>query len=62
MKIVKKDGTLSEYNDAKIINAISKSAERVLVKFTDEEIPEGFSRADFEYATRSNQGSLNKKR
>ena len=38
MKIVKKDGTLSEYNDAKIINAISKSAERVLVKFTDEEI------------------------
>ena len=39
MKIVKKkDGTLSEYNDAKIINAISKSAERVLVKFTDEEV------------------------
>ena len=38
MKIIKKDGTLSEYNNEKIINAIKKSAERVMVTFTDEEI------------------------
>lgn len=38
MKIVKKDGTLSEYNDLKIKNAIEKSAERVMVTFTDDEI------------------------
>lgn len=38
MKIIKKDGTLSEYDEAKIISAISKSAERVMVKFTDTEV------------------------
>ncbi|MCM1167559.1 MAG: ATP cone domain-containing protein, partial [Ruminococcus sp.] len=38
MQIIKKDGTLSEYNDEKIVSAISKSAERVMVKFTDEEV------------------------
>lgn len=38
MKIIKKDGTLTEYNDSKIVNAINKSAERVMVTFTDEEI------------------------
>ena len=38
MQIIKKDGTLSEYNDEKIVSAISKSAERVMVNFTDEEV------------------------
>ena len=29
MKVIKKDGTLEEYNEQKIINAINKSASRV---------------------------------
>jgi len=36
--IVKKDGTLEKFNIQKIINAISKSAERMLVKFNESEL------------------------
>ena len=36
--VVKKDGTREEFDNKKIINAISKSATRVLVKLSDEEI------------------------
>lgn len=37
MKILKKDGTLVDYDETKIISAIKKSAERVMVALTDEE-------------------------
>jgi ribonucleoside-triphosphate reductase len=36
--VIKKDGTKENFDDTKIINAISKSATRVLVKLSDEEI------------------------
>ncbi len=36
--VVKKDGTREEFDNSKIINAITKSATRVLVKLSDEEI------------------------
>ena len=36
--IVKKDGTLEKFNIQKIINAVSKSAERVLIKFNESDI------------------------
>ncbi len=36
--VIKKDGTKEEFDDKKIVNAISKSATRVLVKLGDEEI------------------------
>ncbi len=36
--IRKKDGTLESYNPEKIIKAVTKSAERVLVKFSDEDL------------------------
>lgn len=38
IKIIKKDGTLEDYNIQKVITAITKSANRVLVNFTDEEL------------------------
>lgn len=38
IKIVKKDGTLEEYNVQKVVSAVQKSAARMLVKLTDEEI------------------------
>ena len=38
IKIVKKDGTLEDYNIQKVVNAVQKSAARMLVKLTDEEI------------------------
>ena len=34
----KKDGTLEPFNIQKVITAIGKSAERVIVTFTDEDI------------------------
>lgn len=34
MQVIKKDGTLEEYNEQKIINAINKSANRALYNFT----------------------------
>jgi len=38
VKIVKKDGTLEEYNVQKVVNAVKKSAARMLVELTDEDI------------------------
>jgi anaerobic ribonucleoside-triphosphate reductase len=38
LQVIKKDGTLEEFNNEKIIAAVSKSAERVLAKFTDDDI------------------------
>lgn len=37
MKVVKKDGTLQEYDEQKIIDAINKSASRALFTFTEED-------------------------
>ena len=36
--VIKKDGTKEAFDINKVINAVSKSARRVLIKFTDEEI------------------------
>lgn len=38
--VVKKDGTKEEFDNNKIINAVRKSATRMLVEFTDEELKE----------------------
>ncbi len=38
IQVVKKDGTIEDFNINKVVSAISKSAYRALVKFTDEEI------------------------
>ena len=38
IKIVKKDGTLEDYNIQKVVSAVQKSAARMLVKLTEEEI------------------------
>ena len=38
LTVIKKDGTIIDFDNSKIINAVSKSAERVLVKFTKEEL------------------------
>lgn len=37
-RVIKKDGTKTNFNEQKIINAISKSAERVMYKLSKEEI------------------------
>ena len=37
-RVIKKDGTQTQFNEEKIINAISKSAERVTHRLTEEEI------------------------
>ncbi|WP_143762401.1 anaerobic ribonucleoside-triphosphate reductase [Paenibacillus odorifer] len=37
IKIIKKDGTLEEYNEQKIINAVNKSSQRVMANLTDKE-------------------------
>ena len=37
MKVIKKDGTLEEYNEQKIINAIDKSAQRENFTFSQDE-------------------------
>ena len=37
MNVIKKDGTLEEYNVQKIINAVSKAASRVMVTLTNED-------------------------
>ena len=37
MNVIKKDGTLEEYNVQKIINAVSKAASRVLITLTNED-------------------------
>ena len=33
VKVIKKDGTLEDYDFQKIVNAVNKSASRVMVKF-----------------------------
>ena len=38
VKIVKKDGTLEEYNVQKVVNAVKKSAARMLVELTEEDL------------------------
>lgn len=38
IKVVKKDGTTTEFNKSKIINAVNKSAERVMVKLTEKDL------------------------
>ena len=38
VKIIKKDGTLEDYNIDKVVKAVKKSEARMLVDFTDEEI------------------------
>ena len=38
MYIIKKDGTKEEFNAQKIIVAVNKSANRILYKFSEEEI------------------------
>ena len=38
IKIVKKDGTLEKYDIQKVVNAIKKSAERMLVELSESEI------------------------
>ncbi|MDD6483114.1 MAG: anaerobic ribonucleoside-triphosphate reductase [Clostridiales bacterium] len=38
MKVIKKDGTKEIFNVQKVVTAVNKSAFRVLVKFTDEDI------------------------
>lgn len=37
MQIVKKDNTLEEFNEQKIINAVNKAAERAMIKLTDKD-------------------------
>ena len=37
MKVIKKDGTLEEYNEQKIINAVNKAAERAMVTLSNED-------------------------
>ena len=38
MYVVKKDGTKEEFNVQKIVNAVNKSAARILYKFQDNEV------------------------
>jgi len=40
MKVIKKDGTLENYNFIKIRNAVTKSAKRVMIKLDDEAFEE----------------------
>lgn len=37
MKIIKKDGTLEDYNEQKIINAVNKSAKRAMIELSDKD-------------------------
>ena len=37
VKVIKKDGTICDFNKSKIINAVNKSATRCLVKLTEDE-------------------------
>lgn len=40
VKIIKKDGTLEDYNEQKIINAVAKAANRGMVKLTEADYSE----------------------
>ena len=37
IRIIKKDGTREDYNVQKVVAAVTKSANRALVTFTDED-------------------------
>ena len=37
VQVIKKDGTVQDYNPAKIVEAVGKSADRIMVKLSDEE-------------------------
>ena len=37
MKIKKKDGTIEEYNEQKIINAVNKAAERAMIQLSEDD-------------------------
>ena len=37
MQIIKKDGTLENYDEQKIINACNKAARRAMIKLSDED-------------------------
>ena len=37
MQVIKKDGTLEEYNDQKIIDACNKAARRAMVELSDQD-------------------------
>lgn len=37
MKVIKKDGTLEEYNEQKIINACNKAASRAMINLSNED-------------------------
>ena len=37
VQVIKKDGTVEDYNPEKIIKAVGKSADRIMIEFTDEE-------------------------
>lgn len=38
VKVIKKDGTKEEYNITKVVNAVKKSAARMMITFSDDEI------------------------
>ena len=40
MQVIKKDGTLEDFNEQKIINAVSKAAKRAMVNLTDKDYDE----------------------
>ena len=37
MRVIKKDNTIEEYNEQKIINAVNKAAERAMISLTNED-------------------------
>ena len=53
LKIIKKDGTIVDFDEQKIISAINKSANRVLLKLTD---------ADFDLILKSIKKILKKQK
>ena len=61
VKIVKKDGTLEDYNVQKVVNAVKKSAARMLVELTDEDIQNICDHVNQSvYATRDEQIDISK--
>ena len=61
IKIVKKDGTLEDYNVQKVVNAVKKSAARMLVELTDADIQNICDHVDQSvYATREEQIDISK--
>ena len=61
IKIVKKDGTLEDYNVQKVVNAVKKSAARMLVELNDEDIQNICDHVNQSvYATRDEQIDISK--